>query len=38
LLPALSEQLGACRVVLHLPLHSADALRLSEGTSSSSRG
>jgi hypothetical protein len=32
LLPALSEHLGACRVVLHLPLHSKVALRLSAGT------
>ena len=32
LLPALSEPPGACRVVLHLPLHSMVALRLSAGT------
>ena len=32
LLPALSEHLRACRVVLYLPLHSTVALRLPAGT------
>ena len=32
LLPALSEHHGACRVVLHFPLHSTVALRLPAGT------
>jgi hypothetical protein len=32
LLPALSEHLRACRVVLYLPLHRTVALRLPAGT------